>query len=77
MKGFSPRNLKYTRAFAEAWPEERFVQQVVAQLPWGHNVRLIDRVKDPAERAWYARAAIENGWSRNTCPEGYPWLACS
>jgi hypothetical protein len=33
MKGFSARNLKYMRAFAEAWPDEQFVQQVVAQLP--------------------------------------------
>jgi predicted nuclease of restriction endonuclease-like (RecB) superfamily len=37
MKGFSPRNLKYMRAFAEAWPEEEFVQQLAAQLPWFHN----------------------------------------
>jgi predicted nuclease of restriction endonuclease-like (RecB) superfamily len=38
MKGFSPRNLKYMRAFAEAWPDAQFVQQAVAQLPWGHNL---------------------------------------
>lgn len=65
MKGLSPRNLKYMRAFAEAWPEEQFVQQPVAQLPWGHNVRLLDLVKDRDERQWYAQAAIEHGWSRN------------
>jgi predicted nuclease of restriction endonuclease-like (RecB) superfamily len=65
MKGFSARNLKYMRAFAEAWPDEQFVQQVVAQLPWGHNVRLLDRIADHVEREWYARKAIENGWSRN------------
>lgn len=34
MKGFSPRNLKYMRAFAEAWPDESMVQGVLAQLPW-------------------------------------------
>lgn len=45
MKGFSPRNLKYMRMFAEAWPDEQFVQQVVAQLPWGHNVRILDHLK--------------------------------
>ena len=65
MKGFSPRNLKYMRAFAEAWPEEEFVQQAVAQIPWGHNVRILDYVKDRSAREWYAKAAFEHGWSRN------------
>lgn len=65
MTGFSPRNLKYMRAFAEAWPEEPIVQQLVAQIPWGHIVRILDYVKVPAEREWYIRQAIENGWSRN------------
>jgi hypothetical protein len=32
-QGFSPRNLKYMRAFAEAWPETIIVQPAVAQLP--------------------------------------------
>ena len=44
MKGFSPRNLKYMRAFAEAWPDAEFVQEVLAQLPWGHNLVLLDRL---------------------------------
>lgn len=65
MKGFSTRNLKYMRAFAEAYPDEQFVQQVVAQIPWGHNVRILDYVKQPSEREWYIRKTIENGWSRN------------
>src|SRR5450830_344889 len=34
MKGFSPRNLKYMRAFAAAWPEQAIVQRVIAQIPW-------------------------------------------
>lgn len=65
MTGFSPRNLKYMRAFAEAWPDEAIVQQLVAQLPWGHVVRILDYVKAPMEREWYIRQTIENGWSRN------------
>lgn len=65
MKGFSPRNLKYMRAFADAWPAERIVQQVAAQLPWFHSCVLLDRVKDTRTREWYARRAIEHGWSRN------------
>ena len=65
MTGISARNLKYMRAFAGAWPQKEFVQQVVAQLPWGHNTHLLDAVKLTAEREWYARQAIQNGWSRN------------
>ena len=64
LKGFSRRNLHYMRAFAAAYPEELFVQQVVAQLPWGHHVRLLDMVGDPPTRAWYLRQAIDHGWSR-------------
>ena len=62
--GFRVRNLKYMRALAEAYPDPEFVQQLVAQLPWGHNVRLL-AVKDAAEREWYLRKAVEHGWSRN------------
>jgi predicted nuclease of restriction endonuclease-like (RecB) superfamily len=60
MKGFSPRNLKYMRAFAEAWPDEKFVQEVLAQLPWGHNLVLLDRLSTPEERRWYAAQALES-----------------
>ena len=65
MKGFSPRNLKYMRALAEAYPDEQFVQQVVAQIPWGHNVRILDAVSEEAEREWYIRRTVEHGWSRS------------
>jgi len=53
------------KAFAETWADEQILQQVVAKLPWGHNVRLIERVKDPGERLWYAEQTLANGWSRN------------
>lgn len=65
MKGFSPRNLKYMRAFAEAWPDAGFVQQAAAQLPWGHNLVLLDKLPGPETRRWYAAKAIEHNWSRN------------
>lgn len=64
MKGLSPRNLLYMKQLAAAWSEESKVQQLVAQIPWGHIVRLLDRIKDQAEREWYARATIQHGWSR-------------
>jgi len=65
MMGFSPRNLKYMRAFAEAWPDESFVQEVLAQLPWYHQLALLDKLPDPKTRHWYAAKAIEHNWSRN------------
>jgi predicted nuclease of restriction endonuclease-like (RecB) superfamily len=94
-KGFSPRNLKYMRAFAEAWsgdavgqrlaaqlagprkPESAtmpaadalqpspFVQQSVAQLPWGHHTVLLDKLGTARDRLWYAAKTVEHGWSRN------------
>lgn len=65
MKGFSPRNLKYMRAFAEAWPDAEFVQGVLAQLPWYHQIALLDKLPGPETRRWYASKAIEHNWSRN------------
>ncbi|AOK62588.1 PDDEXK nuclease domain-containing protein [Burkholderia ubonensis] len=65
MRGFSPRNLKYMRALAQAWPAPEFVQQPAAQLPWFHLCILLDKVKDPADRDWYAGKSLEHGWSRN------------
>ncbi len=64
-QGFSPRNLKYMRAFAHAWPDASFVQQPAAQIPWTHHCMLLDKLNTAEDRLWYAAKAIENGWSRN------------
>jgi predicted nuclease of restriction endonuclease-like (RecB) superfamily len=52
MKGFSPRNLKYMRAFAKAYPDQPFVQQVAAQIPWFHHCVLLDKIPAQDERLW-------------------------
>lgn len=65
MKGFSRANLMYMRAFAEAWPDAAIVQQLVGQLPWGHNLVLLSKLKEVGSRKRYAERAIEYGWSRN------------
>jgi predicted nuclease of restriction endonuclease-like (RecB) superfamily len=65
MKGFSPRNLKYMRRLAEEYADEEFVQQLAAQLPWGHNMILLDKVPEKAVRLFYMEKALEHGWSRN------------
>lgn len=105
--GFSIRNLKYMRAFAEAYPfmqytqdqleklnifenqkntilqegldlivqpavaqlnqmqTSQLVQTLVAQIPWTHHTKILDKTKELHERLFYIKKAIENGWSKN------------
>ena len=65
MNGFSPRNLKYMRKFAKAWPDREIVQRVAAQIPWRNNQALLDKLKDSELRVWYAEQNAVNGWSRD------------
>jgi len=65
MRGFSARNLKYMRNFAEKWPNRELVQRTVALIPWRSNLILLEKVKDTSTRLWYAEKTIENGWSKN------------
>lgn len=65
MTGFSPRNLKYMRKFAECWADFKIVQRTVAQIPWRTNLALLDKLKDQNLRLWYAQQVITNGWSRD------------
>src|SRR5262249_33636369 len=60
--------LAYTRQVANlAQPVRELdgfhLPALLAELPWGHNVVLMQKVKDPAERLWYARKTVEHGWS--------------
>lgn len=65
MSGLSPRNLLLMRGFAEAYPDGAIVKQLVSQLPWGHIVKLLQRVKSVDARHWYMRQAAKEGWSRS------------
>lgn len=78
MSGFSPRNVWRMRAFYLAYSDEirkvpqlvaefsgKNLPQPVAEIPWGHNAVLLEKIDSPAERLWYAVKTIENGWSRN------------
>ena len=64
-KGFSPRNLKYMRSFAEVWQSTAIVQAPLAQLPWYHHIALLEKLDEESTRMWYARMAHSEGWSRN------------
>jgi len=64
-KGYSVRNLKYMAKFALLYPDREFVQTVSAQIPWSHNVAIMDKIKDAAERIWYIQKTAENSWSHS------------
>jgi len=65
LKGFSSRNLRNMKLFYEEYKEDEIWQQTVAKLPWGHNMLLIEKVKNKKVRKIYALATVENNWSRN------------
>lgn len=67
IKGFSRRNLYAIRQWYTFYSKDsEFVPQAVAQIPWGHNRLIMTKIKDIKEALFYAKATIENGWSRNT-----------
>lgn len=69
VSGFSIRNLKYMRKLAEVYPDSQFVQAVLAQLPWWHNLLILEKLKDPESRTWYAHEVLKNGWSGRALEE--------
>lgn len=64
-RGFSPRNIRYMRAFAVAWPDPPIGQRSAAQLPWRHHQYLLDKINGAEQRQWYAARAAEEGWSHD------------
>lgn len=65
LKGYSQRNLSYMLRFVKEYQDDAILQQPVAKLPWGHNILLIEKIKDQKLRFWYAQKCIENNWSRD------------
>ena len=68
VRGFSPRNLRYMRTLAEVWERDAILQQDVAELPWGHHLKLLG-ISDPETRRWYAKRAVAERWSRDVLSE--------
>ena len=64
-KGFSVRNLKNMRKFADSWSDFEFVQTSLHKLSWHHNCTIIDKISSEKDRCWYVEKNIDNGWSRN------------
>lgn len=65
IKGFSVRNLKYMKKFAEEYPDFEFVQEVLAQITWYHNFILMDKIANIEKRKRYIKETVQNGWSSN------------
>lgn len=76
-KGFSERNIKFMVQLYEVYGSSNEIgkqavsqlvnlQQLVAKIPWGHNVIIMQRIKDMSTRLWYMQQIIEQGWSRDT-----------
>lgn len=63
LKGFSVRNLKYMKTFYNEYKDDEEFVQLVAQLPWKHNLTLMQKVKDKEIRKWYMSKCLEDGWS--------------
>ncbi|MEK7288078.1 MAG: PDDEXK nuclease domain-containing protein [Elusimicrobiota bacterium] len=64
MQGFSPRNLWDMRRFRDEYQNYPKLRGLVAEIPWGQNLTLLNSVKSMAQREWYIRQTLENGWSR-------------
>jgi len=65
MKGFSLRNIQFMVQFAKKYLQIEIVKQLVSQIPWGHNILIMQRLSNNKERFWYIKQTIENGWSRS------------
>jgi len=65
IQGFSERNLRSMKLFYLEYKNDKNWQQLVAKLPWGHNILLIQKIKNKDIRMIYIKAVLSNGWSRN------------
>ncbi len=66
MKGFSKRNLEGMRQWHQFWVAESVIAlQLVAQIPWGHNLTIVTKIKDIDEALFYVQKTIQNNWSRS------------
>ena len=63
IKGFSVRNIKNMKKFYNELYNDEKVQMASAQIPWSHNIFILDKIKNRDERLWYIEQCLENGWS--------------
>jgi predicted nuclease of restriction endonuclease-like (RecB) superfamily len=77
LKGFSERNIKFMVQLYKEYETDTAIgkqpvsqledmKRLVSQIPWGHNILLMQKIKDISLRFWYMAQIIQNGWSRDT-----------
>jgi predicted nuclease of restriction endonuclease-like (RecB) superfamily len=77
LKGFSERNIKFMVQLYKEYETDAAIgkqpvsqledmKRFVSQIPWGHNILLMQKIKDISVRFWYMAQIIQNGWSRDT-----------
>jgi predicted nuclease of restriction endonuclease-like (RecB) superfamily len=64
LRGFTRSNLFRMRQFYEAYSADEKVAPLVRQLPWTHNLIILNQSKRPEEREFYLRLAIQEKWSK-------------
>lgn len=63
IKGFSVRNLKSMKKYYIECSKNEKVQMSSAQIPWSHNMLILDKIQDDTKRVWYMEQTAINGWS--------------
>lgn len=64
-KGLSTRNLWEMRRFYHRYRDRPNLQQLVAEIPWGHNLLIMSKLLEEKEIEYYLKSSAEFGWSRN------------
>jgi len=64
-RGFSERNIWNMRRFYEEYKNKLFLQQLVAEIPWGHNLMIMEKISADNEREYYIKSSRDFGWSRS------------
>jgi predicted nuclease of restriction endonuclease-like (RecB) superfamily len=64
LRGFTRSNLFRMRQFYEAYRDDEKVAPLARQLPWTHNLIILNQSKRPEEREFYLRQAIKEQWSK-------------
>lgn len=64
LRGFTRSNLFRMRKFYETYQDNTIVAPLVRQLPWSHNIIILNQGKRTEEREFYLRIAIREQWSK-------------